>query len=69
MRRACLLGLFVVYAVDAGPKLYLKTRVIDTGRCGGQGGQARNYRRRVFRTKHLIIQLITSPGMRTRNAG
>src|ERR1700738_1371791 len=29
MRRACLLGLFAISGSLAGPKLYLKTRVID----------------------------------------
>jgi hypothetical protein len=68
MRRACLLGLFVVCAVDAGPKLYLKTRVIDTGDAEVRAGKRGRSALRYFGRKHLIIQMNHIPGDSDRKA-
>ena len=61
MRRAYLLGLFAMYGALAGPKLYLKTRVIDPAdpaqvRLGKRGVEAESVGR-----VHLIVQFNHPP--------
>src|ERR1017187_8093410 len=61
MRRACLLGLFAICGALAGPKLYLKTRVIDPS----DPAQVRVGKRRAEKESlgrvHLIAQYDHAP--------
>ncbi len=61
MRRAVLLGLFVMLGALADPKLYLKTRIIDTSTAGGIRASRPSALAETGNRVHLVIQYNHAP--------
>lgn len=62
MRRACLIALFAVAEMLAGPKLYLKSRAIDTQATGQAKAGFRTQGLGNGKRTHLLLQFDHTPG-------